>query len=101
MILYAGNILSKFGYTPTFIETLTPKLSEYYNVKAVSDKKNQLYRMFDMISALFNNKKKIDAVIIDSYSMRAFWYTYILSKLSVYFGIPYIPILRGGRQWRR
>jgi len=101
MILYAGNILSKFGYTPTFIETLTPKLSEYYNVKAVSDKKNQLYRMFDMISALFNNKKKIEAVIIDSYSMRAFWYTYILSKLSVYFGIPYIPILRGGGYYDR
>lgn len=101
MILYAGNILSKFGFTPTFIETSTPKLSEHYDVKAVSDKKNQLYRMIDMMLALFYNKKKIDVVIIDSYSMRAFWYTYILSRISVHYGIPYIPILRGGGYYER
>ena len=101
MILYAGNILSKFGFTPTFIETLTPRLSEYYDVLAVSDKRSQFSRMLDMIFALIRNKKNIDAVIIDSYSMRAFWYTYIISRLSFFFDIPYIPILRGGGYYDR
>ena len=96
MILYAGNILSKFGYTPTFIETLTPKLSESYDLISVSDKKNQVLRMLDMIKAVYKNRKSIKLVLIDSYSVRAFWYTYILAKLCKKFQIPYIPILRGG-----
>ena len=96
MIFYAGNILSKHGYTPTFIETLTPKLSEYYKIISVSDKKNQIHRMLDMIYHFFKNKKSIEVTLIDSYSMRAFWYTYILSKLCHLYHIPYIPILRGG-----
>ncbi|MBS1517290.1 MAG: glycosyltransferase family 4 protein [Bacteroidetes bacterium] len=96
MILYAGNKLSRFGYTPTFIETLTPKLSEFYNIISVSDKKNQILRMLDMISAVVKNRKDLKLVLIDSYSVRAFWYTYILAHLCRYFNIPYIPILRGG-----
>ncbi len=96
MILYAGNILSEYGYTPTFIELLTPKLSERYEIKAVSNKKNQIVRMLDMINNLLINKSKIKLLLIDSYSRRAFWYTYILAKLAHHFKIPYIPILRGG-----
>lgn len=96
MILYAGNILSKFGYTPTFIETLTPKLSEIYDLISVSNKKNQVLRMLDMIKAVYINRKSLKLVLIDSYSVRAFWYTYILAKLCNRFQIPYIPILRGG-----
>jgi len=96
MILYAGNILSGHGYTPTFIELLTPKLSEHYDIKSVSQKKNQLPRLLDMVSALLKNKKNIKLVLIDSYSMRAFWFTYILALLCMRYKIPYIPILRGG-----
>lgn len=96
MILYAGNILSKFGYTPTFIETLAPKLSEIYDIKSVSQKKNQSLRLLDMVSTLLKNKNKIKLVLIDSYSMRAFWYTYILARICMTFEIPYMPILRGG-----
>lgn len=96
MIFYAGNILSKYGYTPTFIELLAPKLAELYEIKTVSEKKNQGLRMLDMIWSLLKNKSKIRLVLIDSYSMRAFWYTYILSKISHFLKIPYIPILRGG-----
>lgn len=96
MILYAGNILSKHGFTPTFIETLSPKLSERYNIKTVSQKKNQFFRMLDMISSLIKNQKEVELVLIDSYSMKAFWYTFILSFLCKQFKIPYMPILRGG-----
>lgn len=96
MIFYAGNILSKHGYTPTFIESLTPKFSEYYGIISVSDKKNQLIRLADMVSGFLKNKNKIKLVLIDSYSLRAFWFTYTLAVLSNMYHIPYIPILRGG-----
>ncbi len=96
MILYAGNILSRFGYTPTFIETLTPKLSEYYKITAVSEKENKLLRLYDMVRSVFKNRKHLDLVLIDSYSVKAFWYTYLLSKICLLYNIPYVPILRGG-----
>lgn len=96
MILYAGNILSSHGFTPTFIELLTPKLSEYYEIKSVSSKREQSLRMWDMVSTLLKNKKKLKLVLIDSYSLKAFWYTYALAKLCIRYNIPYIPILRGG-----
>lgn len=96
MILYAGNILSKFGFTPTFIEQLTPKLSKRYEIKSVSEKKNQGLRLLDMISVFMKNRKKIRLVMIDSYSRRAFWYTYILARLCNHYKVSYIPLLRGG-----
>ncbi len=96
MILYAGNILSEHGFTPTFIETLAPKISQSYILKFVSRKKGQLSRLSDMISSLMKNKNKLELVLIDSYSMRAFWYTYILAYLCKHYAIPYMPILRGG-----
>lgn len=96
MIYYAGNKLSKFGYTPTFIETLTPKLSEYYELISVSEKENKILRLTDMVTSLYSNRDKIKFVLIDSYSVKAFWYTYVLAKLCIKFRIPYAPILRGG-----
>lgn len=96
MILYAGNILSGYGYTPTFIELLTPKLSERYKIISVSDKKAQSLRLLDMIQSVLKNKNELSLVLIDSYSRRAFWYTYVLSKICKHYNIPYIPILRGG-----
>ncbi|HAY33063.1 MAG TPA: glycosyltransferase family 4 protein [Ignavibacteria bacterium] len=96
MILYAGNILSKHGFTPTVIESLTPKLRERYDIISVSDKKNQILRMLDMIYGFLKYRKKLSVVLIDSYSMKAFWFTYILAILCKNFNIPYIPILHGG-----
>jgi len=96
MILYAGNILSKFGLTPTFIETLTPKLSQRYKLISVSSQKSKLLRLSDMVLSILKNKNKLKLVLIDSYSMQAFWYTYILARISRINNIPYIPILRGG-----
>jgi glycosyltransferase involved in cell wall biosynthesis len=96
MILYAGNILSSHGYTPTFIETLAPRLSEKYELKTVSEKLSQPLRLYDMVTTFNKLRKDLDLVLIDSYSMRAFWFTYALAKLCRRSGIPYIPILRGG-----
>ncbi|MBX7042413.1 MAG: glycosyltransferase family 4 protein [Ignavibacteria bacterium] len=96
MILYAGNILSSHGYTPTFIESLAPKLSEQYSLTAVSDKLSQPHRLMDMVRTFNRHKKELKLVLIDSYSMRAFWFTYVLARLSRRNNIPYVPILRGG-----
>jgi len=96
VILYVGNILSGHGYTPTFIELLAPKLSDKYELKTASSKKNQISRMIDMMGMLFKFRKQINLLLIDSYSRRAFWYTYILALLSKIYGIKYVPILRGG-----
>ena len=96
MILYAGNILSSHGYTPTFIETLAPKLSEHFKMFVVSDKLSQPLRLLDMVMSFYKYKKDLELVLIDSYSMKAFWFTYVLAKLCKSSGIPYVPILRGG-----
>ena len=79
---------------------LTPRLSEYYDVLAVSDKRSQFSRMLDMIFALIRNKKILMQVIIDSYSYESFlvYSHYIQIK---FFDIPYIPILRGGGYYDR
>jgi len=96
MILYAGNFLSKHGLNPTFIESLAPKLKVSYDLKAVSDKKNKVFRMFDMIFSVIRNKNKINLVFIDSYCGQAFWYTYILARICVMLKIPFVPILHSG-----
>lgn len=96
MILYAGNYLSKHGLNPTFIESLTPKLKEFYDIKPVSDKKNKFIRLFDMIYNLLIHKSEINLVLIDSYCGQAFWYTYILAKLCALIKIPFVPILHSG-----
>ncbi|MBK8551414.1 MAG: glycosyltransferase family 4 protein [Ignavibacteria bacterium] len=96
MILYAGNYLSKHGLNPTFIESLTPKLQEFYDIKSVSDKKNKIIRLFDMLYNLLSHKNEIKLVLIDSYCGQAFWYTYIIARICVLFKIPYVPILHSG-----
>lgn len=96
MILYCGNMLSKHGYSPSFIELFSPKLQEKYEVISVSDKKNILLRLLHMSYTLFHNRKNVDLVLIDSYSSKAFLYTYVMAVICQWLNIPYIPILHGG-----
>jgi len=96
MILYLGNMLSKHGGSVSMIETLAPKLSEYYRLVAFSSKKNQISRLLEMLKAIWVYRGKVDVVLIDSYSTRAFWYTVAAAFFSRMLKIPYIPILRGG-----
>lgn len=96
MILHVGNMLSAHGFTPTFIETFAPKLTERYDCVFASGKRSQVSRLLDMISVFNANRKKLKLVLIDSYSQRAFWFTYIIARLCRNSGIPYIPILHGG-----
>lgn len=96
-LLYIGNKLSKHGNTATSIETLGVFLeSEGYTVYYASSKKNQLFRLFDMIWKTLKYSKKVDYVLIDTYSTLNFWYAFIISQLCRFLKISYITKLHGG-----
>lgn len=95
-LLYIGNKLSKHGFTPTSIETLGPLLEqEGFAVSYSSSQKNKVLRFIDMSWSVFRYRK-VDAVLIDTYSTTNFWYTFATSQLCRLLQIKYIPILRGG-----
>lgn len=96
-LLYIGNKLSKHGFTPTSIETLGVFFEkEGYQVLYASEKKNQLIRFLDMGFSVIKYRKKVDYVIIDTYSTFSFWYVLFVSQLCRLFQLRYIPILHGG-----
>lgn len=96
-LLYIGNKLSDHGYTSTSIETLGSFLeTEGFNVYYASSKKNKLLRMMEMIFMTFKHGKKVDYVLIDTYSTKNFWYAFIISQLCRILKIKYIPKLHGG-----
>ena len=40
--------------------------------------------------------RKVDYILIDTYSTNAFWYAYLTGRLAKFIGTKYIPILHGG-----
>lgn len=95
-ILYLGNKLMKHGYTPTSIETLGQMLADRYDMIYASSFKNPVLRLLHMMLALIWNARRIDAVIIDTYSLMAFHYAWLCGGIAKILGIAYIPVLRGG-----
>ena len=96
-LLYIGNKLYKHGFNKTSIETLGVFLAhEDYNIKYTSDKKNQILRFLDMIFSTLLYAKKVDYVLIDTYSTSSFWYALFCSQIARVLKVNYIPILRGG-----
>jgi glycosyltransferase involved in cell wall biosynthesis len=96
-LLYIGNQLSKHGYNKTSIETLGVFLEvEGYEVMFTSDKKNQWYRMLNMVWVTLLKARKVDYILIDTYSTSSFWYAVVCSQIARVFKVKYIPILRGG-----
>lgn len=95
-LLYIGNKLSKHGITPTSIETLGPLFErEGFKVFYTSSQKNIYFRMFSMLWSVLLNRR-VDYVIIDTYSTTNFWYAFTTSQLCRLLKLKYIPILRGG-----
>ena len=96
-LLYIGNKLSDHGYTLTSIETLGTFLEgEGFNVYYASSKKNKIWRMLEMIIKTIRYAKKVDYVLIDTYSTKNFWYAFIISQLCRILNLKYIPKLHGG-----
>ncbi|MGQ7945222.1 glycosyltransferase family 4 protein [Flavobacterium sp. WC2509] len=95
-LLYIGNKLSKHGVTPTTIEILGPFLEqEGFSVKYSSSQKNKILRLIVMLWNVFQYRK-VDFVLIDTYSTNNFWYAFAISQLCRLLKIKYIPILHGG-----
>jgi len=96
MILLIGNFLSKHSLNPTAIEDLATALSDRYEIKTSSDKKNSVFRLLDMVVSVINNRKRCQLIIIDVFSTYAFIFSCLVILLAKLFNIPYIPVLRGG-----
>jgi glycosyltransferase involved in cell wall biosynthesis len=101
-LLYVGNKLSKHGNTATSVETLGAFLEqEGYTVYYASSIKNKVFRLLHMIFATLYYSKKVDYVMIDTYSTQNFWFAYIVSQLCRWTKVPYIAKLHGGDLPRR
>lgn len=94
--LYIGNKLSRYGFTPTGVETLGTKLAEVCDLTTVSNKINIFTRLFEMFWILFKGRNIYSLVLIDTYSSKAFFYAILCSIICRFLKIKYIPILRGG-----
>ena len=95
-VLYLGNKQFSFSRVKSMMETLEPFLSEISNLTTASDKKNQYFRMLDMLYHFFRYGIKSEKIIIDVYSTRAFIFAFILGALTNLFRKKYILILHGG-----
>ncbi|WP_338377954.1 glycosyltransferase family 4 protein [uncultured Flavobacterium sp.] len=96
-LLYIGNKLHKHGFNKTSIETLGAFLAEEgYTTVYTSNKKNQSSRLYDMMITTFLKAKKVDYILIDTYSTSSFWYAFFCSQIARLFATKYIPILHGG-----
>ncbi|MDX1545199.1 MAG: glycosyltransferase family 4 protein, partial [Christiangramia sp.] len=96
-ILYIGNKLSRHGLAPTSVDILPDYLAqEGYMVKTASSIKNKAFRLFHMIWKVLFNFRKVDLVLIDTYSTSNFWYAVSCGMLCRILGVEYIFILHGG-----
>ena len=96
-LLYIGNKLHNHGFNKTSIETLGAFLAEEgYVMTFTSSKKNQFIRLLDMMIVTFLKVRKVDYVLIDTYSTSSFWYAFFCSQIARLFKVRYIPILHGG-----
>ncbi|ALJ04576.1 glycosyl transferase family 1 [Pseudalgibacter alginicilyticus] len=96
-LLYIGNNLSKVGKTETTVKTLSNFLKlEGFEVLVFSNKKNKIFRLLDMLLAVLKYSKKVDCVLIDTYSTSNFYYAFWCSQLCRVLNLKYLPILHGG-----
>jgi glycosyltransferase involved in cell wall biosynthesis len=75
--------------------------AEGFQVEAYSSKKNKWFRMLDMLYQTFRLRRKMDLVLIDTYSTLNFYYAVWVAKLCRIFKLKYVPILHGGDLPRR
>lgn len=96
-ILYIGNTRKKKTKSPTTLEGLTNHLkSENYTVYTSSNKSNKIVRLLDMCFSVYQYRKKVDYILIDTYSTTNFYYAFFTSQIARFYNIKYLPILHGG-----
>lgn len=95
-ILYVGNKLSGFGYTPTGVEFLGQLLESCgFQVHYAGAKNSKALRLLEMMYFVLR-RNRYDIILIDMYSTLAFYYCLIVVWLAKIVRRPYVPILRGG-----
>lgn len=97
MIIYIGNTLRVHGVAPTPADILPSLLrAEGYAVIVASAYHHVALRLAHMLYTILRNFRSADAIIIDVYSTRNFWYAFLCAHLSRILRIAYIPVLHGG-----
>lgn len=96
MILQVGNKLGEMGKSESFMETLDKKLRSTYHIETISSVRNIFLKLLHMNFKVVWQARKIELVIIHSYSTLAFYYTLTVAFFSKILGIPYIVELHGG-----
>ncbi|WP_460219684.1 glycosyltransferase family 4 protein [Psychroserpens sp. MEBiC05023] len=96
-ILYIGNNLRSHNSNLSGIQVLGGLLEqEGYELYYASSYSNKIMRMLDMIWSCLVLFKKVDIVLIDTYSTQNFIYARIIAKICRLLRLPYVPILHGG-----
>ena len=95
-LLYISNVLGDRGFTPGIAENLSEKFSEFATVTIVSDKKNQIKRLFEMIYTIYNKYRNLDLVLIDTFSGKSYYFAILSSYVCYFLNLRYILVLRGG-----
>ncbi|REJ78545.1 MAG: glycosyltransferase family 1 protein [Acidobacteria bacterium] len=95
---FIGNLI---GRNPGFITTQGEILSDLFEkdgfeVVSASSNLNPVIRLFDVLRTIVGNARKIDILIIDVFSGRAFMLAEFASLLGKVFRIPSVLVLRGG-----
>ena len=101
-VLYIGNNLKSKTSNPTGVQVLGPLLEkEGYAVFYASSRSNKVIRLMDMVKSCLVYSKKVDVVLIDTYSTQNFYYAFVVSQLCRILKLTYIPILHGGNLPKR
>lgn len=96
-ILYIGNNLNNKKANTSAIQVLGALLEkEGYTLYYASSKTNKVLRLLDMVKACVRLSKKVDYVLIDTYSTTNFYYALVVSQICSFLKLKYIPILHGG-----
>ncbi|WP_179018620.1 glycosyltransferase family 4 protein [Winogradskyella forsetii] len=96
-VLYIGNNLNSKNSNISGIQTLGSLLEkEGYNMYYASSKTNIILRLLDMFWSVVKLQKKVDIVLLDTYSTTNFYYALIISRLCQILSLKYISILHGG-----
>lgn len=96
-ILYIGNNTSKktnYGSSILLVSKLLE--SEGYQLKIVSSQRNILLRLIDMCFSVIKHRKKVDYILIDTFSSLNFFSALFTSQIARLFRVKYLPVLRGG-----
>lgn len=96
-ILYIGNNLNNKTTNLSGIQRLGSLLEkEGFIIYYASSVLNKGLRLLDMIWTCLKLSKKVDLVLIDTYSTQNFYYALVISQICRFLNLDYIPILHGG-----